>query len=122
MLFDQLSSGHHGKMLLDGLPGQLRPWHLGASLLILGFLALVVDYAYMLRMRSKLVSASFSLSFFVFLALLERAANRHAQPPGPLPWPVVGNTFMLPDNKPWIWFEELSKAYDAQLITIWIGR
>ncbi|KAI0536666.1 cytochrome P450 98A3, partial [Xylaria digitata] len=29
---------------------------------------------------------------------------------------------MLPDNKPWIWFEELSKTYDAQLITIWIGR
>ncbi|RYO98326.1 hypothetical protein DL764_007127 [Monosporascus ibericus] len=35
---------------------------------------------------------------------------------------VVGNTFMLPDCKPWIWFEELSKQYKAELITIWIGR
>lgn len=29
---------------------------------------------------------------------------------------------MLPDHKPWLWFEELSKKYDAPLITIWIGR
>ena len=44
------------------------------------------------------------------------------QPPGPFPWPIVGNTFMLPDRKPWIWFEELAKEYKAELITIWIGR
>lgn len=44
------------------------------------------------------------------------------QPPGPLPYPIVGNTFMLPDSKPWLWFEELSKAYGTPLITVWIGR
>lgn len=44
------------------------------------------------------------------------------QPPGPFPWPVIGNTFQLPDNKPWIYFEELSKKYDTPLITYWIGR
>lgn len=43
-------------------------------------------------------------------------------PPGPLPFPIVGNTFMLPDNKPWLWFEELSKAYKSPLVTVWIGR
>lgn len=29
---------------------------------------------------------------------------------------------MLPDHKPWLWFEELSKAYGAPLVTVWIGR
>lgn len=44
------------------------------------------------------------------------------QPPGPFPYPIVGNTFQLPANKPWIHFEELSKKYKNPLITYWIGR
>jgi len=44
------------------------------------------------------------------------------QPPGPLPWPIVGNTFQLPDTKPWIYFEELAKQYKTPVITYWIGR
>lgn len=53
MLFDQLLSTHNVR-----LPEQFGLWHVGASLLAAGFIALVVDYAYMLYMRSKLVSAS----------------------------------------------------------------
>lgn len=45
-----------------------------------------------------------------------------SQPPGPLPLPIIGNTHLLPDNKPWIYFEQLSKEYKAPLITFWIGR
>jgi hypothetical protein len=68
----------------------------------LGLLAVVVtaiaaDYAHMLYLRSKM-------------------------PPGPFPLPIIGNTFSLPDNKPWIYFEELSKKYNTPLITFWIGR
>jgi len=59
--------------------------------------AVAIDYGYMLYMRSKM-------------------------PPGPFPLPIVGNTFSLPDNKPWIHFEDLSKRYKAPLITFWIGR
>ncbi|KAL6711471.1 hypothetical protein ACN47E_004405 [Coniothyrium glycines] len=59
--------------------------------------AVLADYGWMMYMRSKM-------------------------PPGPLPWPVVGNTFQLPDNKPWLYFEELSKKYSTPLITYWIGR
>ncbi|KAL1898491.1 hypothetical protein Sste5346_003394 [Sporothrix stenoceras] len=59
--------------------------------------ALVVDYARMLYLRSRM-------------------------PPGPFPLPIVGNTFSLPKNKPWIYFEELSEYYKAPLITFWIGR
>ncbi|KAI0195410.1 cytochrome P450 [Astrocystis sublimbata] len=92
MLFDQLiSSGTESVLKRCGL------WNAATSLVTVGLIALIVDYTYMLYMRSKL-------------------------PPGPLPLPLVGNTFMLPDNKPWVWFEELSKFYNAQLITIWIGR
>jgi hypothetical protein len=36
--------------------------------------------------------------------------------------PIVGNTYQLPDNKPWIYFGELSKKYNTPLITFWIGR
>jgi len=41
-------------------------------------------------------------------------------PPGPFPLPIVGNTLMLRDVKPWFYFEELSKKYNAPLITFWI--
>ncbi|KAL2264487.1 hypothetical protein VTJ83DRAFT_6997 [Remersonia thermophila] len=72
------------------------------SNIVVGFIlaavgALAVDYAYMLYLRSKM-------------------------PPGPFPLPIVGNTFSLPANKPWIYFEKLSKKYKAPLITFWIGR
>lgn len=29
---------------------------------------------------------------------------------------------MLPNHKPWLWFERLSQEYNAPLITMWIGR
>ena len=47
---------------------------------------------------------------------------RWRMPPGPFPWPIIGNTYSLPENKPWIYFEELSKKYNVPLITFWIGR
>ncbi|EJT98951.1 cytochrome P450 [Dacryopinax primogenitus] len=43
-------------------------------------------------------------------------------PPGPMPWPIIGNTYQLPDEKPWILFEELAKKYKTQVLTFWIGR
>lgn len=67
------------------------------AVLVIAATALVADYAHMLYMRSKM-------------------------PPGPFPWPIIGNTFSLPKNKPWIYFEELSKKYNTPLITFWIGR
>lgn len=39
-----------------------------------------------------------------------------------MPYPIVGNTFMLPDHKPWLWFEALSKQYNTPLVTVWVGR
>ena len=45
-----------------------------------------------------------------------------SQPPGPLPLPIIGNTHLLPTNKPWIYFEQLSKSINSPVITFWIGR
>jgi len=67
------------------------------TLLAIAITALVVDYTNMLLLRRKM-------------------------PPGPFPWPIVGNTFLLPKNKPWIYFEQLSKQYNTPMITFWIGR
>ncbi|KAK3381042.1 cytochrome P450 [Podospora didyma] len=74
----------------------------GTANVLLAVLAIVAtavaaDYAHMLYMRSRM-------------------------PPGPFPLPIIGNTFLLPDHKPWIYFEELSKKYKTPLITFWIGR
>lgn len=65
--------------------------------LTIALLVLVVDYARMLNLRRKM-------------------------PPGPFPLPIVGNTFLLPDTKPWFYFEKLSQQYNAPMITFWIGR
>ncbi|KAK1761650.1 cytochrome P450 [Phialemonium atrogriseum] len=77
--------------------GETSPWTAVATFLAIAVFAVAVDYARMLRLRSKM-------------------------PPGPFPLPIVGNTFMLPECKPWLWFEELSHKYQNPLITVWIGR
>lgn len=89
-------------MLSDKLGSQLARLDVGASSLIVCLLVILVlvvlaDYAHMLYQRSRM-------------------------PPGPFPWPIVGNTYSLPENKPWIYFEQLSKLYNVPIITFWIGR
>jgi hypothetical protein len=72
-------------------------WNVLLGVVALAATALAVDYGWMLYMRSRM-------------------------PPGPLPLPIIGNTFSLPDHKPWLYFEELSKYYKTPVITFWIGR
>ncbi|EJD48425.1 cytochrome P450 [Auricularia subglabra TFB-10046 SS5] len=62
-----------------------------------GLAALCADYARMLYLRFKM-------------------------PPGPFPLPLIGNTFSLPEEKPWFYFEALAKQYNSPVITFWIGR
>ncbi|KAK1501331.1 cytochrome P450 98A3 [Colletotrichum tamarilloi] len=43
-------------------------------------------------------------------------------PPGPFPYPIVGNIGRVPAAKPYLIFEKWSKEYDSPLITIWTGN
>ena len=65
--------------------------------LCLVFVAILLDYCRMLRLRQKL-------------------------PPGPFPFPVVGNHFQTPSVRPWIEWEKWSEVYKSPMITLWIGR
>ncbi|KAF2652764.1 cytochrome P450 [Lophiostoma macrostomum CBS 122681] len=77
---------------------------------------------------SKFGAANVALAVFVTAALGVLADYgwmlylRSKMPPGPFPFPIIGNTYYLPDNKPWVYFEQLSRKYDTPLITFWIGR
>jgi hypothetical protein len=66
-------------------------------LLLLGVFAVLVDYAWMLRLRGKM-------------------------PPGPFPLPIIGNVLQLPKRKCWYRFEDWAKAYNSPIITVWFGR
>ncbi|KEZ46447.1 hypothetical protein SAPIO_CDS0774 [Scedosporium apiospermum] len=70
---------------------------LGILILQAALLALILDYGRMLWLRFKM-------------------------PPGPFPLPIIGNTWQLPENKPWLYFEKLSKHHNSPVITFWIGR
>lgn len=75
----------------------LGPTNVLLILLGLAVAVVAVDYAWMLWLRSKM-------------------------PPGPLPWPIVGNTYSLPAEKPWVYFEELAQKHKTPVLTFWIGR
>jgi len=98
MLSEQLGTQLELTLLkLQRAVGDVGTANVLLSLLAVVVTAVAIDYGYMLYIRSRM-------------------------PPGPFPWPIIGNTYSLPDNKPWIYFEELSKYYKAPLITFWIGR
>ena len=71
-------------------------------LVVIGAIALPVlfvlaDYIRVLRLRQKL-------------------------PPGPFPWPLVGNFFQIPKLKPWLELEKWSEHYKDPMFTIWQGH
>ncbi|KZO99710.1 putative cytochrome P450 [Calocera viscosa TUFC12733] len=88
---------------LLALVGLQRAMRDVGTLQVLGTLALLaavgvfVDWLWMYRLHKKM-------------------------PPGPMPWPIVGNTYQLPDEKPWIYFENLAKKHNTPVLTFWIGR
>jgi hypothetical protein len=59
---------------------------------------------------------------YVVITYIRMLRQRASLPPGPFPWPIVGNTLQLSSSKPWLQFKAWSRANGNDLLTIWIGR
>ncbi|KAH8801472.1 cytochrome P450 [Xylogone sp. PMI_703] len=49
-------------------------------------------------------------------------ALRRRMPPGPFPWPLVGNHFHIPVYKPWEHWLRMSEVYKSDMLTYWNGN
>ena len=52
--------------------------------------------------------------FFYTLSIL-RKRRRLPYPPGPAPWPIVGNALEMPLERPWLKYGEWCKTYGEHL-------
>ena len=62
------------------------------------------------------INAIDSLAISLFLYLLVKFRDRRRRkglsyPPGPPLWPIIGNFFDIPKEKPWIAYMDMSKKY-----------
>jgi hypothetical protein len=72
-------------------------------------------------MRFLLISAVDTLAISLFLYLIVKSRDRRRQeglsyPPGPPSWPIIGNYFDMPKDKPWIAYTDMSKKYGRRII------
>lgn len=66
------------------------------------------------------VIPSLFLAIFLGIAIHDYILTLR-MPPGPRPLPFIGNRLSIPQNSPWIQFEEWSKVY-GPIYTLWMGR
>jgi hypothetical protein len=87
------------KMLVDRLKN--TPHLPGSTALVviaaLALAILTIDYGRILLLRRKL-------------------------PPGPFPFPIVGNHYQISKDRPWIQWAKWAEHYNNPLTTIWVGR
>lgn len=59
----------------------------------------------------SLLIALLTLSVSLLYYVRRKRNTGLPSPPGPKPWPVVGNIFDLPVKTPWITYRDWSKKY-----------
>ncbi|KAH4952243.1 hypothetical protein HBI38_001050 [Parastagonospora nodorum] len=85
-------------MLLDRLGYEANTFYYAATAcLVLATVVVFVDYGRMLLLRRKL-------------------------PPGPFPFPIVGNHYQISKDRPWLQWAEWAEYYNNPMTTIWVGR
>ncbi|KAJ4246879.1 hypothetical protein NW762_013431 [Fusarium torreyae] len=75
--------------------------------------------------RLVLVLVSVTLLYVGALVAMDYARvlrQRQSLPPGPFPWPIVGNHFQIKLPRPWLYMANLSKEYNDPMVTIWYGH
>ncbi|KAM5349584.1 hypothetical protein ACJ41O_006089 [Fusarium nematophilum] len=85
------------RLLADESLGPPTAARLASVAALVGLIALLAEWGRMLWMRRKL-------------------------PPGPFPFPIVGNHFQTPSVRPWIAWEKWAQYYGSPMMTLWIGR
>ena len=55
--------------------------------------------------------AALAVAFFLFTKILSKKQHEGTRPPGPRPFPIVGNLFDVPSVMPWITFAEWGKRW-----------
>ena len=85
-------------MLLNGFSCDAHTFRYAAiACFALATVVVFVDYGRMLLLRRKL-------------------------PPGPFPFPIVGNHYQISKDRPWIQWAEWAEYYNNPMTTIWVGR
>jgi hypothetical protein len=59
----------------------------------------------------------FAISIFLYLIVNFRDHRRRGgvpYPPGPRPWPIIGNLLDIPKSKPWSAYGDMSKTYGTR--------
>ncbi len=70
------------------------------------------------------VADALAISLFLYLFIKFRDRRRRrglSYPPGPPAWPVIGNFFDIPKDKPWVAYTDMSKKYGGRNILITTG-
>ncbi len=65
-----------------------------------------------------------AISLFIYLLATFRDHRRRrglAYPPGPPAWPIIGNFFDIPKDRPWIAYTDMSKKYGGRNILVTTG-
>lgn len=90
---------------------------------LLRTMAILNDVFYLTTRLCTPIGVAFGMVLIGWAAVqyLQVLKQRGSLPPGPFPWPLVGNTLQLSRSKPWLQFQQWSRENRNGLLTIWIG-